>query len=149
MASRTATQIVQPSASDTITVGARLPQVVLSRPLAGDRFEDLVGAMPLIGSTSSRPVRRSARVVTLEGGSGETSGWSWSCVSTWRPRSASSPGPSDHLGGRLAQDPLWLLRDVAEGREGDVTTLRDPGVVHELEAKVQDKEEEIEPSEVG
>jgi len=30
-----------------------------------------------------------------------------------------------------------LLRDIAEGRElGDVTTLRDPGVVQELEAKV-------------
>ncbi len=30
-----------------------------------------------------------------------------------------------------------LLRDIAEGRElGDVTTLRDPGVTHELEAKI-------------
>jgi acetyl-CoA synthetase len=30
-----------------------------------------------------------------------------------------------------------LLRDVAEGREpGDVTTLRDPGVLDELAARV-------------
>jgi acetyl-CoA synthetase len=30
-----------------------------------------------------------------------------------------------------------LLRDIAEGRElGDVTTLRDPDVMRELEAKV-------------
>ena len=43
-----------------------------------------------------------------------------------------------------------LLRDVAEGRElGDVTTLRDPSVVHELEAKVQDEEEQLESSEVS
>jgi acetyl-CoA synthetase len=133
---------------------------VYSVAVAGDRFEDLVGAMPLIGQYDEQTGQAICTFVTLEGGSGETSGWSepaavrgrrvWSCVSMWRPRSASSPGPSDHLGGRLAQDPLRLLRDVAEGRElGDVTTLRDPGVVHELEAKVQDKEEEIEPSEVG
>jgi acetyl-CoA synthetase len=43
-----------------------------------------------------------------------------------------------------------LLRDVAEGRElGDVTTLRDPSVVHELESKVQDEEEQLESSEVS
>jgi acetyl-CoA synthetase len=43
-----------------------------------------------------------------------------------------------------------LLRDVAEGRElGDVTTLRDPSVVHELEAKVQDEEEQLESSDVS
>ena len=30
-----------------------------------------------------------------------------------------------------------LLRDIAEGRElGDVTTLRDPDVMEELEAKI-------------
>jgi acetyl-CoA synthetase len=30
-----------------------------------------------------------------------------------------------------------LLRDIAEGRElGDVTTLREPGVMKDLEAKV-------------
>jgi acetyl-CoA synthetase len=35
-----------------------------------------------------------------------------------------------------------LLRDIAEGRElGDVTTLGDPGVVKELESKVQSKQE--------
>ena len=35
-----------------------------------------------------------------------------------------------------------LLRDVAEGRElGDVTTLRDPDIVRELEAKVSADEE--------
>jgi acetyl-CoA synthetase len=34
-----------------------------------------------------------------------------------------------------------LLRDIAEGRElGDVTTLRDPGVMKELEGKVADAE---------
>ena len=32
-----------------------------------------------------------------------------------------------------------LLRDIAEGRElGDVTTLRDPVVMEELEKKVED-----------
>jgi acetyl-CoA synthetase len=42
-----------------------------------------------------------------------------------------------------------LLRDIAEGRElGDVSTLRDPGVVHDLEAKVQDQEEQLESAEV-
>jgi acetyl-CoA synthetase len=38
-----------------------------------------------------------------------------------------------------------LLRDIAEGRAlGDVTTLRDPGVMAELQVKVaaeQDKEQ--------
>jgi acetyl-CoA synthetase len=34
-----------------------------------------------------------------------------------------------------------LLRDIAEGRElGDVTTLRDPGVMEELEQKVSERE---------
>ncbi|HEX3609147.1 MAG TPA: acetate--CoA ligase [Solirubrobacterales bacterium] len=33
-----------------------------------------------------------------------------------------------------------LLRDIAEGRElGDVTTLRDPGVMNELEAKIAER----------
>jgi acetyl-CoA synthetase len=32
-----------------------------------------------------------------------------------------------------------LLRDIAEGREmGDVTTLRDPAVMEQLEAKVEE-----------
>jgi acetyl-CoA synthetase len=36
-----------------------------------------------------------------------------------------------------------LLRDIAEGRElGDVTTLGDPSVVHKLEAKVPEEEED-------
>jgi acetyl-CoA synthetase len=36
-----------------------------------------------------------------------------------------------------------LLRDIAEGRAlGDVTTLRDPGVMEELEAKMSDYEDE-------
>jgi acetyl-CoA synthetase len=36
-----------------------------------------------------------------------------------------------------------LLRDIAEGRAlGDVTTLRDPGVMEELEAKMADYDEE-------
>jgi acetyl-CoA synthetase len=34
-----------------------------------------------------------------------------------------------------------LLRDIAEGRElGDVTTLREPGVMKDLEAKFADSE---------
>ena len=34
-----------------------------------------------------------------------------------------------------------LLRDIAEGRElGDVTTLRDPAVMEQLEGKVQERE---------
>ena len=34
-----------------------------------------------------------------------------------------------------------LLRDIAEGRElGDVTTLREPGVMKDLEAKFADTE---------
>jgi acetyl-CoA synthetase len=36
-----------------------------------------------------------------------------------------------------------LLRDIAEGRElGDVTTLRDPAVMSQLEEKVQERREE-------
>jgi acetyl-CoA synthetase len=35
-----------------------------------------------------------------------------------------------------------LLRDIAEGRElGDVTTLREPGVMKDLEAKFADQEQ--------
>jgi acetyl-CoA synthetase len=38
-----------------------------------------------------------------------------------------------------------LLRDIAEGRElGDVTTLRDPDVMQQLEGKVKEREEEEE-----
>jgi acetyl-CoA synthetase len=34
-----------------------------------------------------------------------------------------------------------LLRDIAEGRElGDVTTLRDPDVMKELEGKVKERQ---------
>jgi acetyl-CoA synthetase len=34
-----------------------------------------------------------------------------------------------------------LLRDIAEGRElGDVTTLRDPAVMEQLEGKVRERE---------
>jgi acetyl-CoA synthetase len=34
-----------------------------------------------------------------------------------------------------------LLRDIAEGRElGDVTTLRDPDVMKELEGKVAERQ---------
>ena len=36
-----------------------------------------------------------------------------------------------------------LLRDIAEGREmGDVTTLRDPSVMDQLEDKVQERQKE-------
>ena len=36
-----------------------------------------------------------------------------------------------------------LLRDIAEGRElGDVTTLRDPAVMEELEKKVEERFDE-------
>jgi acetyl-CoA synthetase len=36
-----------------------------------------------------------------------------------------------------------LLRDIAEGRElGDVTTLRDPTVMEQLESKVKDRQKE-------
>jgi acetyl-CoA synthetase len=36
-----------------------------------------------------------------------------------------------------------LLRDIAEGRElGDVTTLRDPDVMQELEKKVEERFDE-------
>jgi acetyl-CoA synthetase len=36
-----------------------------------------------------------------------------------------------------------LLRDIAEGRElGDVTTLRDPNVMQQLEQRVQDRQKE-------
>jgi acetyl-CoA synthetase len=36
-----------------------------------------------------------------------------------------------------------LLRDIAEGRElGDVTTLRDPGVMSQLEGKVKERQDE-------
>jgi acetyl-CoA synthetase len=34
-----------------------------------------------------------------------------------------------------------LLRDIAEGRElGDVTTLRDPAVMQQLEGKIKERE---------
>ena len=36
-----------------------------------------------------------------------------------------------------------LLRDIAEGRElGDVTTLRDPAVMEELEQKIAERGDE-------
>ncbi|HEY2478389.1 MAG TPA: hypothetical protein VGI17_06625, partial [Solirubrobacterales bacterium] len=36
-----------------------------------------------------------------------------------------------------------LLRDIAEGRAlGDVTTLRDPDVMNELEAKIAEESDE-------
>jgi acetyl-CoA synthetase len=36
-----------------------------------------------------------------------------------------------------------LLRDIAEGRElGDVTTLRDPDVMQQLETKVKERQDE-------
>ncbi len=36
-----------------------------------------------------------------------------------------------------------LLRDIAEGRElGDVTTLRDPDVMKQLEGKVKERQDE-------
>ena len=36
-----------------------------------------------------------------------------------------------------------LLRDIAEGRElGDVTTLRDPDVMAQLEEKVKERQDE-------
>jgi acetyl-CoA synthetase len=36
-----------------------------------------------------------------------------------------------------------LLRDIAEGRElGDVTTLRDPDVMQQLEAKIKERQAE-------
>jgi acetyl-CoA synthetase len=38
-----------------------------------------------------------------------------------------------------------LLRDIAEGRElGDVTTLRDPDVMQQLEGKVKERQEDEE-----
>ena len=64
-------------------------------------------------------------------------------------RSASSPGPkriiwSDDLpktrSGKIMRR---LLRDIAEGRElGDVTTLRDPDVMEQLEGKVKERQDE-------
>jgi acetyl-CoA synthetase len=34
-----------------------------------------------------------------------------------------------------------LLKDIAEGRElGDVTTLRDPGVMSQLEGKIKERQ---------
>ena len=53
------------------------------------------------------------------------------------------PAEADHLGRRPAEDALGkimrrLLRDIAEGRElGDVTTLRDPAVMEQLENEGQ------------
>ena len=36
-----------------------------------------------------------------------------------------------------------LLRDIGEGRElGDVTTLRDPNVMQQIEEKIREHEEE-------
>ena len=36
-----------------------------------------------------------------------------------------------------------LLRDIAEGKElGDVTTLRDPDVMEQLEGKVKERQKE-------
>ena len=36
-----------------------------------------------------------------------------------------------------------LLRDIAEGRElGDVTTLRDPDVMQQLEGKIKERQAE-------
>jgi acetyl-CoA synthetase len=36
-----------------------------------------------------------------------------------------------------------LLRDIAEGRElGDVTTLRDPGVMQQLQGKISERDVE-------
>jgi len=36
-----------------------------------------------------------------------------------------------------------LLRDIAEGRElGDVTTLRDPAVMAQLEGRMEEREDE-------
>ena len=51
------------------------------------------------------------------------------------------PPEADQLDGRRAEDPLRqdhapVLRDIAEGREpGDVTTVREPGVMKHLEEK--------------
>ena len=44
---------------------------------------------------------------------------------------------------RLGKIMRRLLRDIAEGRElGDVTTLRDPDVMQQLEGKVQERQKE-------
>ena len=38
-----------------------------------------------------------------------------------------------------------LLRDIAEGRElGDVTTLRDPDVMEQLESRIKERQDEEE-----
>ena len=37
----------------------------------------------------------------------------------------------------------FLLRDIAEGRElGDVTVLRDPDVMQQLEGKIKERQED-------
>jgi hypothetical protein len=61
---------------------------------------------------------------------------------------------ADHLDGGAAQDPLGQDHAPAAARHrrghelGDVTTLGDASVVHQLEAKVQDQEGQLEASEV-
>ena len=63
--------------------------------------------------------------------------------------SASSPGPKriiwadDLPKTRSGKIMRRLLRDIAEGRElGDVTTLRDPDVMEQLEGKIKERQDD-------
>ena len=65
-----------------------------------------------------------------------------------RPDRQVRAAQADHLGRRPAQDARGkimrrLLRDIAEGRAlGDVTTLRDPDVMSQLEGKIKEEQAE-------
>ena len=81
--------------------------------------------------------------VTLNGDLEGSPRWRRRSASTSRGRSASSPDRNGSCGAddlpktRSGKIMRRLLRDVAEGRAlGDVTTLRDPAVVAEIEQKV-------------
>jgi len=66
-----------------------------------------------------------------------TTRWSPRFASTWPKRIIWSGDLPKTRSGKIMRR---LLRDIAEGRElGDVTTLRDPGVTKELEAKIAER----------
>ena len=86
--------------------------------------------------------------MTLEGGRrGRRRARSARSASTSPSGSASSRGPKriiwadDLPKTRSGKIMRRLLRDIAEGRElGDVTTLRDPDVMAQLESKVKERQ---------
>ncbi len=110
---------------------------------------EAVAEAAVIGQTDEQTGQAICAFVTLRGGTEPSE----ELAEDIRARSPSGSANSPARNGSIWADDLpktrsgkimrRLLRDIAEGRAlGDVTTLRDPEVMKELEAKIAEEDED-------